>query len=159
MKQFTFSIVVLIFSVIAVDAGTKIQQLKIDSTLPGRPVSLASGDLNEDGVPDLVIGYAQIGHGSLAILLGNQQALLSHDTHIDPFLPGARTIETPQSPDFIGVGDFNADSHLDIVVAQKGANTLYWIPGNGKATSNKIIQTKLNGNIDHLFTADMNRKD
>ena len=40
-----------------------------------RPVALASGDFNEDGIPDLVSGYAGAQGGLLTLHLGNADAI------------------------------------------------------------------------------------
>src|SRR6266581_8959459 len=41
----------------------------------GRPLALAAGDLDEDGVPDLIAGYDAVGVGILSVHLGNADAI------------------------------------------------------------------------------------
>ena len=48
-----------------------------------------------------------------------------------PFLSPARVFEAPVEPDFIGAGDFDADGHLDVVMAARGSSQLYWMAGDG----------------------------
>src|ERR1700691_5478834 len=79
-----------------------------------RPASLASGDFDEDGVPDLVAGYSTGNGGIVSIHRGNVNALWPYGPALrsgtpPSFLPDARTFALPESPDFIATGDFDAD--------------------------------------------------
>ena len=49
-----------------------------------------------------------------------------------PFLPEAQMLRVPAAAEFIGVGDFDADGLLDIVVTARGQKALYWLRGDGK---------------------------
>ena len=48
-----------------------------------------------------------------------------------PFLSPARVFEAPVEPDFIGAGDFDADGHLDVVMAARGSSQPYSMAGDG----------------------------
>src|SRR5207253_10013025 len=90
------------------------------------PLSLASADFDDDGLPDLVIGYKGPIGGILSLHRGNVDSIYpnspearqrkSAGTFSDsPFLSPARVLDLPEAPDFIGAGDFDADGHWDVV--------------------------------------------
>src|SRR6202000_2298725 len=65
--------------------------------LPGeqpRPLSMATGDFDEDGVNDLVIGYALSKGGSIAVLRGNLDAH-APQTHESWLAAGGREYSDP----------------------------------------------------------------
>src|SRR5437588_2789600 len=85
-----------------------------------QPLSLASDDFNEDGVPDLISGYAYNGRGIITLLHGNVDSIYpnapeaqerrARDEFTDaPFLSPTSAFAFPVAPDFIGTGDFDAD--------------------------------------------------
>src|SRR5262249_12901230 len=103
--------------------------------LNDRPLALASGDFDEDGAPDLVCAYAGDGGGRIEWRRGNPAAVYprgaaiggaSTDASDSPFF-APRSTPIAMSPDFIGAGDFDADGHLDLVVAARGDDKLGWI--------------------------------
>src|SRR5262249_20514791 len=107
-----------------------------------KPLSLASADFDEDGVPDLVSGYAGAGGGIITLPRGNVDAIYpnspeaklhrENDTYMDaPFLSPAFVYQSPEPADFIGAGDFDGDSHWDVITAKRGGNRLYLLSGDG----------------------------
>ena len=106
------------------------------------PLSLAAADFDEDGVPDLVSGYAYNGRGIITLLRGNADSIYpnapeakqrkSNGTFTDaPFLSPAQITAAPVAPDFIGAGDFDADGHWDVVAASKTRSSLFLFSGDG----------------------------
>lgn len=81
--------------------------------------SVATGDVNNDGKPDLLIGDAY-GLGSLALRLNNG----------DGTFGPAKRIDFPWSPKALAVADFNGDGNIDIVAG----NPLRILPGLGDGT-------------------------
>ena len=80
-----------------------------------QPLAMASSDFDEDGVPDLVSGYAAPNGGMLTLHRGNVDAIYPNTleaqrrkaggTFTDaPFLSPARALETPQPIDFVEIG-------------------------------------------------------
>src|SRR6202008_3957403 len=128
-------------------------------------VSLASADLDEDGVPDLISGYALRGSGLVVLQRGNVDAIypntLEARTHRAqgqstdaPFLPEAHTFVVPVSPDFIGAGDFDADGHWDVVTAARGGNTLQFSRGDGRGNLAQPEPIELPASVTTLTTGD-----
>jgi hypothetical protein len=107
-----------------------------------RPRALASADFNEDGVPNLVCSYADGGSGIIALHRGNVDFIYPNslearqrqpDASLSaaPFLSPARLAPVAEAADFLGVGDFDADGHWDVVTATRGGRTLNFLMGNG----------------------------
>ena len=133
--------------------------------------ALASADFDEDGVPDLVTGYANSATGgTFSIQRGNLDAIYPNSPEAQArrergefttaaFLPGSKSFSVPEAADFIGAGDFDADGHWDIVTARSGGDKLYWFRGDGHGgfAEPKIIY--LPGAITSLVTGEMNRAD
>jgi hypothetical protein len=100
-------------------------------------VALASGDVNVDGFPDLVVGYANQDGGLLALHRGDPEAFgpqkretiegIKRGRFPDPFLPEATLLWVPEAPDFLAVGDFNNDTRIDILTAMRGSTTMYLV--------------------------------
>jgi hypothetical protein len=94
------------------------------------PASVAVGDFNGDGVPDLAVANA--GSSNVTILLGKGDG-----TFTAAASPAVDTASTALS-----VGDFNGDGKEDIVVANSGessATALLAETGLGIATVNNIL--------------------
>src|SRR6266436_6398742 len=90
-----------------------------DFTAGYDPISVAVGDFNGDGVPDLVV--ADRVSNNVSVLLGNGDGTFQTPV---AFATGTR----PQS---VAVGDFNGDGKLDLVVANEGSNNVSVLLGNG----------------------------
>ena len=82
-----------------------------------KPLSLASGDFDEDGTPDLVSGFASGKGGSITVHRGNVRALWAYGADLrngppPAFFPEARTFSLPEAPDFIVTGRFRCGRAL-----------------------------------------------
>jgi hypothetical protein len=134
------------------------------------PTTLASADFDEDGVPDLVSGYAGPGGGIITLHRGNVVSIYPNSpearrrkaegTFTDaPFFAAARVVEVPEAPEFLGAGDFDADGYWDVVAAARGRDRLYWLPGNGQGGLAAARRVKLPGVVTTLATGETNRRD
>ncbi len=130
-----------------------------------QPLALASADFDEDGVPDLVGGYAAGGGtGIVTVHRGNVNALWPYGAAIlngppPEFLPNAKVFSLPEQPDFVGVGDFNADGHWDIVAARRGSNSMWILLGDGHGNFSAPQRVQLTGGVTALVTGEINRAD
>ncbi len=135
-----------------------------------QPLAMASADFDEDGVPDLVIGYAGAGLGIVSLLRGNVDAIYPNSpeaqqrkmagTFTDaPFLSPSLVYAVAQSPDFIGAGDFDGDDHWDVVAAPRGGDKLYLLSGDGEGRLSLTKEISLPGVVTALTVGEINRQD
>src|SRR5215510_3106608 len=91
----------------------------IDFGAERSPRSVAVGDLNGDGQPDLAV--ANFASNSVSILLGKG----------DGRFTAAQNFRVGSNPYFVAVGDFNGDQRLDLAVANSGSNDVSILLGEG----------------------------
>jgi hypothetical protein len=87
-----------------------------------RPQSVAIGDLNGDGKPDLAV--ANWGSNTVSVLLGNG----------DGTFGAATDFGTGDFPYSVAVGDLNGDGKPDLAVANYYSSTVSVLLGNGDGT-------------------------
>ena len=148
--------------------GQKVPTRYSGQSLPAhswQPLSLASADFDEDGMPDLAAGFAAPnGAGIVAVHRGNVDALWPYGNalrHGEPpvFLPDARVFMLPEAPDFVAAGDFDADGHWDLVTAKRGGTVLYFLRGDGRGGFAEAERVGLPGAVTALATGEINRAD
>jgi hypothetical protein len=88
------------------------------------PASIATADLNGDGKLDLIL-VDNI--GAFYVFLGNGDGTFQTTNAVGYF-----TDSFPWGS--IGIGDFNGDGKLDVVIANSGSNDVEIFPGNGDGT-------------------------
>jgi hypothetical protein len=92
------------------------------------PVRLLAGDLDEQGTPDLIAISQQIPGD---VTMGSVTVFLASGT--GGYAQAGVTV-IPGSPTAAVLGQFNADSHLDLVVSHFLASSLSFLPGTGAGT-------------------------
>src|SRR5204863_4611868 len=108
------------------------------------PITIAVGDFNGDGVPDLAV--ADEGSNSVAVLIGNGDGSFQPAT----FFPvGA-------NPVWVVVGDFNGDRVLDLAVANINSNTVTVLLGRGDGTFHPSQPFPVGSHPSPLATGDFN---
>jgi len=132
--------------------------------------ALASADFDEDGVPDLVTGYAASQGGGISVQRGNVDAIYPNSADANArkqrgeftgaaFSSNLANLPLPEAADFVGAGDFDADGHWDIVAAHRGGTKLYWLRGDGRGNFGEPQIVELAGAITALATGEINRVD
>jgi hypothetical protein len=104
--------------------GTFTQAANSPLTVGNGPLSVAVGDFNGNGIPDLAVANAI--DSTVMILMGNGDGTFAQATN-SPVPVGAE-------PSSIVVADFNGDGVPDLAVANYGSNTLTILLGNGGGT-------------------------
>ena len=108
---------------LAVPAAAQVSfATKSDLAAGASPASVAVGDVNGDGVPDLVA--VNTGANTVSVFLGTGSGLFGSKTDFP----------TGNLPHGVALGDFNGDGKLDIVVANTGADTMSVLLGIGAGT-------------------------
>lgn len=124
-----------------------------------KPLSLAAGDFDGDGVDDLISGYATENGGLLTVHRGNVDSIFpgATKTQPPPFLPEAKIFAAPEQLDFLVIGDFNNDGKQDIVTAARNTDALNFFKGDGNLPSAERIS--VSGKVTALTAGELNRKD
>jgi hypothetical protein len=103
-----------------------------DRAIGGGPFDMATGDLNRDGIPDLVIANADANTADALLGVGD-----------GTFTTGIRFSVTAGgvggSPRGVMLADFNRDDNLDIAVTEYAANSWRLIFGDGNGSYTSIL--------------------
>jgi HYR domain len=129
------------------------------------PLAMAAADFDEDGMPDLISGYAAPGGWVMTLHRGNVDAMFPNSAEAQhrkqrgeftdaPFLSPARVFTLPEKPEFIGTGDFNADGHADVILCARGSNVLFMIPGDGAGSFGEFTMVPLFGTVTAMTTVE-----
>jgi hypothetical protein len=98
------------------------------------PVSVAVGDFNLDGKPDLAV--ANLASNEVTILLGNGNGGFTQ--------AAGSPIGSLGVPDFVVVGDFNLDGKPDLAVASYIAASVMILLGNGNGIFTPAVGAPIN---------------
>src|SRR5262245_13159673 len=133
------------------------------------PVAMTSADVDRDGFPDLLVGYAASRGGTITLHRGDKRAFAPEDPQViqgiihgdfpDPFVKEAKTYEVPVSPDFIGTGDFDRDSRIDLIATARGGTAMYLWEGDGQGGFSTPYTITLPGAVTAMVTGDINNHD
>jgi hypothetical protein len=118
--------------------------------IDGNPTALATGDLNHDGFPDVVVGYGT-SSGIVGIRLGGSDGTLLSEQRVR--ITGDVAAGSVQA---VRVADVNQDGFLDVIVACDGTNTVDVLLGNGDGTLQTARTFPVGDRPYALVTADFN---
>jgi hypothetical protein len=111
------------------------------------PTSVAIGDLNGDGLPDLAVANHGSITGTVSVLLG---------TGAGGFGPATNFSVGSGNPNSVAIGDLNGDGALDLVTASS-PNRVAVLLGTGTGSFNAAIPfVLLANNLSFVATADLN---
>lgn len=122
------------------------KQLTSSPALGRDPRTIAVGDFNGDGIPDVIVGD---GDGSLVELLGDGTGNM---------VPAGNVARVGRVVS-VAVGDFNHDGKLDMAVSDPKANSVSILLGAGDGSFHSVwsFSLPMAGKVFHLATADFNR--
>lgn len=128
------------------------------------PLALASADLNEDGIPDLVTAWSTGASGLIKIHLGNPEGFGGGLTEAeagqtDSFFPGRLAANVPEAPLFVETGDFTGDGHQDVLCTWRGSTQLWLLAGDGNGNVLPAREIKIPGSITAVQVGQINRHD
>ncbi len=133
------------------------------------PRTLASADIDADGIPDLIVGFATGDGGAVAAYRGNPDAIYPNTPDArrraasglasDVFFARPVEVSVPAAADLLAAGDFNGDGNADVLAAALGGETLYLLRGDGRGGLGSAEAVALPGTVTALASGEVNRAD
>lgn len=131
-------------------SGNGSGEFKLDRRIPAgdNPVDLAAGDLDNDGLPDLVIANHETNY--VTLLFGAKDGFSSERSR-------KLTIDVSPHPHAVVLSDINEDTYLDILVDNRDQQSLKFFPGRGDGTFRQSESILVGGDpYRGMFVVDVN---
>jgi hypothetical protein len=129
--------------------GTFLSATNLALASAGVPRATAVGDLNGDGIPDLVATDSK--NNVINIFLG-----LAGGGYGAPTSKSLTTGGNSRNPVSVAIGDVNNDNKLDVVVASNQDNVVALFTGNGNGTVNNQTRISVGSGPTQVVLADVN---
>jgi hypothetical protein len=144
LHNFTLSLAALMLTMVTSPAAAQNYLFsRADYAVGSDPQSVAVGDFNRDGRPDIVVANSQ--GFSVSVVLSNSEG--TFQTQVQYAVGGF--------PSGVAVGDFNRDGKLDIAVSTfSGVSVLL---GNGDGTFKPYVSYSTTGTPWAIATGDFNK--
>ena len=133
------------------------------------PLSLATDDLNRDGFPDLVVGYARDSGGSIVIHYSNPEAFgpsrpetldgIARGHYPEPFLPDTETHKLLEAPDFLAIGDFDRSGSVEILFGARNSSSMFLVRTDSVGSLQAPELISLPGQVTAFSTGIVNQVD
>jgi hypothetical protein len=115
----------------------------INSPTGAYPMAMAVGDVNNDGIPDLVLAQETV----ITILLGNGDGTFKTPVH---YTTGGAKLRS------ITLGDFNNDGNLDIAAGDYFYNNVEVLLGDGQGNFSTAATYPVDGHSNQVAVGDFN---
>jgi hypothetical protein len=126
----------------------------VDYTIGVNAVSVAIGDMNGDGVPDiLAVDFGNNPSQSTVVVTGAVAVLLGNG---DGTFQAPVRYALPRSPAAVVVGDFDGDGINDVAVSSRTNHTITMFLGNGDGTLRNSLTYGAGGDPANMTIGDMN---
>jgi hypothetical protein len=126
--------------------GTFATKVDYPTGANSNPASIAAGDFNGDGKPDLAVADNQ--NNVVSVFMNNGSGTFAAEVEYP----------TDSGPSSVSIGDFNADGKPDLATANFGSNTISVLINNGGGTFAMKVDytTGANSQPDSLAAGDFN---
>lgn len=143
--------------------------VSLAQTNAAEPVSISSGDFDEDGVPDLVVGYSAT-INFFGLYRGDVDSVFPNTAdarrrrevtgrRAAPFHAVVNLVELPVVPDLLETGDFSGDGHLDLIMSRGYDGSVWLLAGDGAGRFDQPVSIQIGGLVHAIKAADIGRKD
>jgi uncharacterized repeat protein (TIGR01451 family) len=127
-------------------------------------LSMAAGDFDENGIPDLVVGFASSDSYGVTLYRGDadsvypdapgaRQRKANRGSNISAALMPAGSFSLAAAPDFMVAGDFDSDRHVDLATAAKGGDAVYVMTGDGQGNFAAAKRIDIGGRVTALASS------